>query len=85
MPKERFWNSNTQRYETRDVVDDSEIASAQAKEKFGTTAGKGLGAKAAGGEGMPKQKEGEGASEYGERLRKWRENQKQKSAFEKKE
>jgi hypothetical protein len=38
----------------------------------GTTAGAGLGKLAKGTGGMPKQKEGETASEYSARLREWR-------------
>lgn len=78
MPKETFWNPNTRRYETRDVTDKGEVESALAKEKFGSTAGKGLGSKAGSSEGMPKQQEGESAAAYGERLRQWREEQKKK-------
>lgn len=41
-----------------------------------TTAGKDLGSKEKGGEGAPKQKDGESASSFAERYRKWREEQK---------
>lgn len=49
------------------------------KEKFGTTAGKGLGAKGKGAAGMPKMgepgHEGEDAAAYAARMRKYREGQ----------
>lgn len=86
MPSdETFWNPNSRKWEKRKITSAGEVESAESKEKYGTTAGKGLGSKGGSSEGMPKQKEGESPSDYGERLRKWRENQKQKSAFEKKE
>lgn len=47
----------------------SRIAAASA----GTTAGKGLGSLGSSGADMPKQKEGESASDFGERLRVYRE------------
>ena len=48
-------------------------ANAEAKAKFGSTAGKGLGAKEKVKEGMPKQEQGESPAAYAARLRKWRE------------
>jgi len=50
----------------------SRLAAASA----GTTAGKGLGSLGSGGADMPKQKDGESASDYGERLRVYREKKK---------
>lgn len=51
-----------------------DVSDAQAAARMGTTAGAGLGAKAKSASGMPKQEDGESASDYGARLRTWRES-----------
>jgi hypothetical protein len=47
-------------------------AAAEARQKFGTTAGKGLGAAEKNTGSEPKQEPGESPAAYGARLRKWR-------------
>ncbi len=56
---------------------DEELAKSKAAEKFGSSAGTGLGAKEKpASSAMPKQEQGEDAGTYSGRLRKWREEQK---------
>lgn len=50
-----------------------DTADAEAKAKYGSTAGKDLGSKGKSGVGMPKQEQGETPAAYAARLRKWRE------------
>jgi len=53
----------------------AELEATRSKAKFGSTAGKGLGARGGSTAGMPKQEVGEDPAAYGARLRRWREDQ----------
>ena len=57
-----------------------EVRSRIATASMGTTAGKGLGSLGARDADMPKQSAGESASEYGERLRAYREKKRDQKA-----
>jgi hypothetical protein len=82
MAEERYDPSTGQQLSvTGEDRSGAQVRSRLAAAAAGTTAGKGLGARGSSGAGMPKQKEGESASDYGERLRKWREDSAQKSAI----
>lgn len=78
MPREttRRYNPESGQEETTHIgagVDSGSLADRAATAAKGTTAGKGLGAMAKGGAGMPKQAPGESPAEFSERIRKWRE------------
>lgn len=63
---------NAETYSVREKLSAGQAKSAAALFRRGTTAGAGLGKISKGTGGMPKQKEGESASDYGTRLREWR-------------
>lgn len=58
-----------------------DVANAQAAEKYGSTAGKNLGAKEKDSTGQPKQNPGEDVGAYSARLREWRAGQTQQKAL----
>lgn len=72
--QERYDPSNGARLSyTGEDRSGSAVRSRIATASMGTTAGKGLGALSASAAGMPKQRDGESAGDYGERLRVYRE------------
>lgn len=73
MADERFDEQGRRLSYTGSDASGSEVRSRLATASMGTTAGKGLGSMASGGSDMPKQNAGESASDYGERLRVYRE------------
>ena len=72
MADETYYNPNTRRYETRHTTSDESVAAAGAAVKRSETAAEAGKREKKGKSPMPKQNPGESASDYGERLRRWR-------------
>jgi hypothetical protein len=73
MSEERYGDQGQRLSYTGEDRSGAGVRSRVAAASAGTTAGKGLGSLGSAGGDMPKQKEGESASEFGERLRVYRE------------